>query len=46
MWSQSTVVGIRVDENIQTGKSQHCNSSYVTMVAAMLLERRLRYQGL
>jgi uncharacterized protein (TIGR00369 family) len=30
----SMVVGIRVDaENIQTGKSKHCNSSYVTMVA-------------
>lgn len=30
----SMVVGIRVDsENIQTGESKHCNSSYVTMVA-------------
>jgi uncharacterized protein (TIGR00369 family) len=30
----SMVVGIRVDsENIQTGKSTHCNSSYFTMVA-------------
>lgn len=30
----SMVVGIRVDsEDIQTGTSKHCNSSYVTMVA-------------
>lgn len=30
----SMVVGIRVEsENIQTGKSKHCNSSYFTMVA-------------
>lgn len=30
----SMVVGIRVDsENIQTGVSTHCNSSFVTMVA-------------
>lgn len=30
----SMVVGIRVDsENIQTGESTHCNSSFVTMVA-------------
>jgi len=30
----SMVVGVRVDsENIQTGKSNHCNSSYFTMVA-------------
>ncbi|MGB5981555.1 MAG: acyl-CoA thioesterase [Nonlabens sp.] len=30
----SMVVGIRVDsENIQTGTTKHCNSSYVTMVA-------------
>ncbi len=30
----SMVVGIRVDsENIQTGESKHCNSSYFTMVA-------------
>lgn len=32
--TSSMVVGIRVDaENIQTGNSKHCNSSYVTMVA-------------
>ncbi|WP_124980708.1 acyl-CoA thioesterase [Nonlabens xiamenensis] len=30
----SMVVGIRVEaENIQTGESKHCNSSFVTMVA-------------
>ena len=30
----SMVVGVRVDsENIQTGESNHCNSSYFTMVA-------------
>ncbi|MGJ8685554.1 MAG: acyl-CoA thioesterase [Nonlabens sp.] len=30
----SMVVGIRVDaENIQTGESKHCNSSFLTMVA-------------
>ena len=30
----SMVVGLRVDsENIRTGKSKHCNSSYFTMVA-------------
>ena len=30
----SMIVGIRVQsENIQTGKSKHCNSSYFTMVA-------------
>jgi len=30
----SMVVGIRVEsENIQTGKTNHCNSSYFTMVA-------------
>ena len=30
----SMVVGVRVDsENIQMGKSNHCNSSYFTMVA-------------
>ena len=30
----SMVVGVRVDsENIQTGKANHCNSSYFTMVA-------------
>ena len=30
----SMVVGVRVDsENIQTGKINHCNSSYFTMVA-------------
>jgi len=30
----SMVVGIRVEaENIQTGKTKHCNSSYFTMVA-------------
>lgn len=30
----SMIIGIRVDsENIQTGKSKHCNSSYFTMVA-------------
>jgi len=28
------VVGLRVDsENIRTGKTKHCNSSYFTMVA-------------
>ncbi|MDO1500971.1 acyl-CoA thioesterase [Winogradskyella maritima] len=32
--TSSMVVGIRVDsENIQTGKTKHCNSSYFTMVA-------------
>ncbi len=32
--SSSMVVGIRVDsENIRSGKSKHCNSSYFTMVA-------------
>ena len=30
----SMIIGIRVDsENIQTGKTKHCNSSYFTMVA-------------
>lgn len=30
----SMVVGVRVDaENIQTGETKHCNSSYFTMVA-------------
>lgn len=30
----SMVIGIRVQsQNIQTGKSKHCNSSYLTMVA-------------
>ena len=30
----SMIIGIRVEsENIQTGKIQHCNSSYFTMVA-------------
>lgn len=32
--TSSMVVGIRVDaENIQTGESKHCNSSFLTMVA-------------
>ncbi|WP_432671584.1 acyl-CoA thioesterase [Flavobacterium sp. SM2513] len=32
--NSSMIVGIRVDsENIRTGKSKHCNSSYFTMVA-------------
>jgi acyl-CoA hydrolase len=32
--TSSMIVGIRVDaENIQTGVSKHCNSSYFTMVA-------------
>ena len=32
--TSSIVVGIRVDaENIQTGESKHCNSSFFTMVA-------------
>jgi acyl-CoA hydrolase len=32
--TSSIVVGIRVDaENIQTGESKHCNSSFLTMVA-------------
>jgi uncharacterized protein (TIGR00369 family) len=32
--NSSMIVGIRVEsENIQTGKSKHCNSSYFTMVA-------------
>ena len=32
--SSSMVVGIRVEsENIRTGKTKHCNSSYFTMVA-------------
>jgi uncharacterized protein (TIGR00369 family) len=30
----SMVIGVRIDsENIQTGESKHCNSSYFTMVA-------------
>ena len=32
--TSSMVIGIRVEaENIQTGESKHCNSSYITMVA-------------
>lgn len=32
--TSSMIIGIRVEsENIQTGKSKHCNSSYFTMVA-------------
>ena len=32
--NSSMIIGIRVEsENIQTGKTKHCNSSYFTMVA-------------
>ena len=38
----SMVVGVRVEsENIQTGITKHCNSSYFTMVAKNL--RKVRF---
>ena len=43
----SMIVGIRVDaENIQTGKSKHCNSSYFTMVAKDALGNNVQVPGL
>lgn len=41
------IVGIRVEaENIQTGKVNHCNSSYFTMVAKNELEKTTQIPGL
>ena len=43
----SMVVGVRVDsENIQTGKSNHCNSSYFTMVAKDANGKKVQVPGL
>lgn len=43
----SMVVGIRVEsENIQTGKTKHCNSSYFTMVAKNDLGKSTPVPGL
>jgi uncharacterized protein (TIGR00369 family) len=43
----SMVVGIRVDsENIQTGVSTHCNSSFVTMVAKNMEGKTVSIPGL
>ncbi len=43
----SMIVGIRVEaENIQTGKSKHCNSSYFTMVAKDNVGNNVQVPGL
>jgi len=43
----SMVIGIRVEsENIQTGVSKHCNSSYFTMVAKDSTGKNVTVQGL
>lgn len=43
----SMIVGIRVEaENIQTGKSKHCNSSYFTMVAKDISGNNVQVPGL
>ncbi len=43
----SMIVGIRVEsENIQTGKSKHCNSSYFTMVAKDTYGKNVQVPGL
>jgi acyl-CoA hydrolase len=43
----SMIVGIRVEaENIQTGKSKHCNSSYFTMVAKDIAGNNVQVPGL
>jgi acyl-CoA hydrolase len=45
--TSSIVVGIRVDaENIQTGESKHCNSSFFTMVAKDKLGKTVPVPGL
>ena len=43
----SMVIGVRVDsENIQTGASHHCNSSYFTMVAKDTNGKNMAVPGL
>lgn len=43
----SMVVGVRVEsENIQTGKVNHCNSSYFTMVAKNAKGKNVQVPGL
>jgi acyl-CoA hydrolase len=43
----SMIVGIRVEaENIRTGKSKHCNSSYFTMVAKDINGKNVQVPGL
>ena len=45
--NSSMVVGIRVDaENIQSGESMHCNSSYFTMVAKDENGKNVKIPGL
>lgn len=43
----SMIIGIRVEsENIQTGESKHCNSSYFTMVAKDQMGQNTEVPGL
>ncbi len=43
----SMIIGIRVEaENIRSGKSKHCNSSYFTMVAKNLDGKNVQVPGL
>ncbi|MFD1064236.1 acyl-CoA thioesterase [Winogradskyella litorisediminis] len=45
--NSSMVIGIRVEaENIQTGKTKHCNSSYFTMVAVDKKSKPVTVPGL
>ncbi|HIB37185.1 MULTISPECIES: acyl-CoA thioesterase [Mesonia] len=45
--TSSMVIGIRVEaENIQTGESKHCNSSYITMVAKDKSGNSMKVPGL
>ncbi len=45
--TSSMVVGIRIEsENLQTGKVNHCNSSYFTMVAINEKREKMKIPGL
>ena len=45
--NSSMIIGIRVEsENIRTGKSKHCNSSYFTMVAKDDFGKSVQVPGL
>ena len=45
--NSSMIIGIRVEaENIQTGKTKHCNSSYFTMVAKDNAGSKVQVPGL
>jgi acyl-CoA hydrolase len=45
--NSSMIIGIRVEsENIQTGKINHCNSSYFTMVSKDKDGKKARVPGL